>query len=377
MEEIKTGDTNIVKINLSMKLKKLITILCCMVLAIQAMADGKAKFEVETHDFGTIKESDGDVTYEFKFVNEGDSPLLITRAQASCGCTSPEYPKKPLRAGEKGVIKVTYHAKGRPGPFDKSVYVYTNSKEKEKVMLSITGNVISTSGPIDTYTEQMGGGLRLKTTSVNYFDVYPNRANRTRTLMCYNESDEPIRVTFRNIPKHIQIECDPEVIMPKGEGKVMLTYLADKVKDWGPRRDLIDIFVKGKETKMKGNHLTLIADIWEDFSELSKKERDNAAEVEVSNTLVNFGKGDKERSQEITVRNTGKDKLVIRKIHNEKPEVFRTELTETVLKPGQTSTIRVTFNPAKCEQKSLSHNLTIITNDPSNSRVIVSLQAAK
>lgn len=360
-----------------MKLKKLITILCCMVLAIQVMADSKAKFKVETHDFGTIKESDGDVTYNFTFVNEGDSPLLITRAQASCGCTSPEYPKKPLRPGEKGEIKVTYHAKGRPGPFDKSIYVYTNSKAQEKVMLTITGNVISTSGPIDTYTEQLGGGLRLKTTSLNFFDVYPNRANRTRTLMCYNEGDEPIRLTFRNVPKHVQLECEPEVIMPKSEGKLMITYLTDKAKDWGPRKDLFDIFVKGKETKMKGNRIALIADIWEDFSDLSKKDREKAAEVDVSNTLVNFGKGDKKRTQQLTIRNTGKDKLVIRKIHNEKPEAFRTELTETVLKPGQTSTVSITFDPAKCEQKSITHTITIITNDPSNSRVIVSLQAAK
>ncbi len=360
-----------------MKLKKLITILCCMILALQALADGKAKFDVDTHDFGTIKESDGDVTFIFTFTNEGDSPLLVTRAQASCGCTSPDYTRKPVRPGEKGEIKVTYHAKGRPGPFDKSVYVYTNSKSQEKVMLTITGNVISTSGPIDTYTEKMGGGLRVKTTSINFFDVYPTRAHRTRTLMCYNEGDEPMRVTFRNTPKHVAIACEPEVIMPKSEGKVLITYLADKVKDWGPRKDQLEIFVKGKETQMKGNQITLIADIWEDFSNISKKERDNAAEVEVSNTLVNFGKGEKARTQELTIRNTGKEKLVIRKILNEKPEAFRTELTETVVKPGQTATLRITFDPNKCEQKSISHNVTIITNDPSNSRVIVSLQAAK
>lgn len=359
-------------------MKRFTTLLLILLASVSALlAESKAKFEVLTHDFGTIKESDGDVTYSFKFVNEGDSPLLIARAQASCGCTSPEYPKKPLRPGESGEIKVTYHAKGRPGPFDKSVYVYTNAKSQERLMLTITGNVISTTGPIDTYTEQLGGGLRVKTTSLNFFDVYPTRAHRTRALMCYNESDEPIRITFRNVPKHVHVECDPEVIAPKSEGKVLVTFLTDKVKDWGPRKDLFDIFVKGKETKMKGNHIALMSDIWEDFSDMSKKDRDNAAEVDVSSTLVNFGKGGETRTQDITIRNTGKDKLVIRKIYNEKSDAFRTELTETVLKPGQISTLTITFDPAKCEQKSVSHNITIITNDPSNSRVIVSLQAAK
>lgn len=359
-------------------MKKLLFFLLIVVASVGlSWADSMAKFEVNTHDFGTIKESDGDVTYSFKFVNEGDSPLLITRAQASCGCTSPEYPKKPVRPGESGEIKVTYHAKGRPGPFDKSVYVYTNSKAQEKLLLTITGNVISTAGPIDTYTEQLGGGLRVKSTSVNFFDVYPNRAHRTRTVMCYNESDEPIRLTYRNVPKHVAISCEPEVIMPKSEGKLLITFLTDKVKDWGPMKDQFELFVKGKETKMKDNQITMMADVWEDFSDMSKKDRENAPEVEVSTTLVNFGKGTDLRSQEIEVRNTGKEKLVIRKIQNEKPEAFQTSLTETVVKPGKSTTITVTFDPSKCTQKSISHSITIITNDPSNSRVIVSLQAAK
>lgn len=359
-------------------MKKLFASLLIILASVSlVLADGKAVFEVSTHDFGTIKESDGDVSFVFKFVNDGDAPLLVTRAQASCGCTSPEYTRKPVRPGEKGEIKVTYHAKGRPGPFDKSVYVYTNSKQQEKVMLSITGNVISTTGPIDTYTEQLGGGLRVKTTSVNFFDVYPGRANRTRTLMCYNEGTEPILLTFRNVPKHVALACDPEVILPKSEGKLLITYLTDKAKDWGPRNEMFDIFVKGKETKMKGNHITLMADIWEDFSDMSEKERNNAPEVEVSNTLVNFGRGKECRTQELTIRNTGKGKLVIRKIHNLKPEVFSTSLTETTVKPGQTATLSITFDPSKCDLKSISHNITIITNDPSNSRVIVNMQAAK
>ena len=71
------------------------------------LADAKIKFTTNTHDFGTIQEKDGDVTTRFEFTNTGDSPLLITRATATCGCTSPEYPKKPLRPGEKGEIVVT------------------------------------------------------------------------------------------------------------------------------------------------------------------------------------------------------------------------------------------------------------------------------
>ena len=96
------------------------------------------------HDFGTIYEEGKPVTTKFEFVNTGDAPLLILKASASCGCTRPEYPKSPVQPGKKGVIKVTYNQKGRPGEFSKTITVRTNAKEGKykKVVLKIKGNVI-------------------------------------------------------------------------------------------------------------------------------------------------------------------------------------------------------------------------------------------
>ena len=115
----------------------------CLV-AISAIADDKyaeAKFEVKSHDFGTIKEADGPVSCTFEFTNTGDKPLLIIDAAASCGCTRPEYPSKPIKPGKKGKIKVTYSPIGRPGFFKKTVKVKTNGKVRT-VALTIEGTVI-------------------------------------------------------------------------------------------------------------------------------------------------------------------------------------------------------------------------------------------
>lgn len=355
-------------------MKRLSFILCCMLIAAQALADSKIKFEVMTHDFGTIKETDGDAVYSFKFTNEGDTPLLVTRAQASCGCTSPEYPKKPVRPGESGEIKVTYHAKGRPGPFDKSVYVYTNSKETERVMLTITGNVVNGGSKIQTYTEELGGGIRVKTTALNFFDVYPGRPNRTRALMVYNESDQPVVLTFRNAPKHIDLLCEPEVIQPKGEGRINVTFVTDRAKDWGPRKDLFDIFVKGKETKMKNNHIAVMADIWEDFNKMSPEEMQSAPQIELDNVSLACENG---KTQVITIRNTGKQKLVIRKVVNDKEKAYQIKLEDTVIKPGNTTKMHITFNAANADSKTAKHHITVISNDPRNSRVLVNLQGKK
>lgn len=77
-----------------------------------------------TVDFGEVSYG-GDGTREFVFTNTGSEPLLITNAKGSCGCTVPDWPKEPIRAGGTGVIKIKYDTK-RSGPISKTVTVTTN-----------------------------------------------------------------------------------------------------------------------------------------------------------------------------------------------------------------------------------------------------------
>ena len=97
------------------------------------------KFEVEEYNFGTIKQGES-VTYEFSFTNVGKEPLIITNAQGSCGCTVPEWPKEPLKKGEKAVIKVTFNSTGKFGMQDKTVTIISNAKGGNKT-LHLKGNV--------------------------------------------------------------------------------------------------------------------------------------------------------------------------------------------------------------------------------------------
>lgn len=107
-------------------------------------AEGKPaiSFSETVHDFGVIREDGGPVSHTFVFTNTGDAPLVIINATASCGCTRPEYPRNPVKAGKKDKITVTYNPKGRPGEFSKEVTVRTNVKGKKKVTLKIKGNVV-------------------------------------------------------------------------------------------------------------------------------------------------------------------------------------------------------------------------------------------
>jgi hypothetical protein len=99
------------------------------------------KFEKEVYDFGEIKEGEK-VTYDFKFKNIGNSPLIISSATATCGCTIPDYPKEPVAPGAEGVIQVVFNSAGKPGMQNKIVSITANTVPS-LTELNILGNVLA------------------------------------------------------------------------------------------------------------------------------------------------------------------------------------------------------------------------------------------
>ena len=96
-------------------------------------------FEETKYDFGDMVEGDVKETI-FKFKNTGKSPLIITNARASCGCTVADYPRQPIAVGETGVIKAKFNSRGKHGKQNKRITLTTNS-DKGRELLYILANV--------------------------------------------------------------------------------------------------------------------------------------------------------------------------------------------------------------------------------------------
>ena len=90
------------------------------------------------YDFGKIKKNNP-VSVEFEFKNPSMIPLVILSVEPSCGCTVAEFPKEPMKSGQKGKIKVTYDAKDL-GHFKKSITVNSNASQSPSI-LYISGEV--------------------------------------------------------------------------------------------------------------------------------------------------------------------------------------------------------------------------------------------
>lgn len=123
----------------------LIAALMCIGACAPALAEGKGpsiEFEKKQIDMGNLHAGKGKAAFEFEFVNQGDAPLVIISASASCGCTKPKYPEAPVQPGQKGTIKVSYDPQGRRGDVSSTVTLRTNDKKHKKVVLRLKGCVI-------------------------------------------------------------------------------------------------------------------------------------------------------------------------------------------------------------------------------------------
>ena len=100
---------------------------------------GIFKFKEETHDFGTVVEGP-QAECDFEFKNVGKSPIIISEAHGSCGCTVPKWPTEPILPKHKGIIHVTYNTTGRVGNISKDVFITSNAQQSP-MKLHITGTV--------------------------------------------------------------------------------------------------------------------------------------------------------------------------------------------------------------------------------------------
>lgn len=115
----------------------LVLLVCACTTAVMTN-DAVIDFSKAEQDFGSIPYQK-EASCSFQFSNPGETPLLILDVKTSCGCTVPEWTKKPVKPGSSGKIKIKYDA-DFPGVFHKTIKVYYNGKDSPKE-LSIKGEV--------------------------------------------------------------------------------------------------------------------------------------------------------------------------------------------------------------------------------------------
>jgi hypothetical protein len=336
-------------------------------------AQTKMKVSETEHDFGKFKEEAGRQTYDFAVTNTGTDPLVIQNVVASCGCTTPEWTKQPIPAGASGKVTAIYDPKGRPGVFNKTLSVYTNSKP-EVVVLVIKGEVIPHEKTVEELYTFLVGGIRFENQNLAFTNVKKTE-KKIRVMPLINTTGAPVKIEFTGLPAHLSLKANPETLKPGQKGLVEGTYDATKNPGWGNVNDMVRISLNG--VPQENVYYYVSANLVEDFSSLSNEDLQNAPVFKVDSTTVNLGKikGNTQNEVEFKFRNAGKNDLILRHV---RASCGCTAVQQGGLgigiKAGEASSIKATFNSGSYKGK-VTKAIYVYTNDPKNSEVVLMLSA--
>jgi len=129
----------------------------------------KIFFENPNYDFGKIIKGQK-VEYVYKFENQGNIDLEISKVKSSCGCTAAILTDKIIPPGETGEIKATFNSGSYLGKVMKSITVKSNDPEKSSYRLTLTGNIeeiISANPKSINFGSIYYGGKMDKTATIN------------------------------------------------------------------------------------------------------------------------------------------------------------------------------------------------------------------
>ena len=100
------------------------------------------EFENETFDFGRISQGEKR-SHSFRFRNDGESDLVITKVEGSCGCTVLQgWPQHPIGPGKSGKIDMIFDSNGKKGIQNKTISIVANTYPSTTI-LKIKGEVMA------------------------------------------------------------------------------------------------------------------------------------------------------------------------------------------------------------------------------------------
>lgn len=347
-----------------MFLKRLrFVIIATLLMGCSAWAQPELTWLKTVHDYGSFSDTLKKVDCQMPFVNTGNEPLIITQVRPSCGCTVAEYPRSPIAPGDTAAVELSFYSRNIPGEFQKDVLVYSNTTPRKSVLV-VKGIVIGSPESVDEKYPYGEGAIRFSHVSLPLGEVTKGRW-REAYITGYNTAQEPMRARISGLPAHITARALPDTIIP---GKlVTLSFFYDSWKAplWGLNTDTLSIetFPLADSTAVTTMPFTIMAQVKEDFSRLTDKERSEAPEAVFSTDKLDFEtmSSGATVTRSFTIKNSGKRNLLIRRLYCPDGHIIA-HCDNLDIKKGKKATI--TVQVTGFEEAVLNTNLTVITNDP-------------
>lgn len=338
----------------------LMMLLATLVLYAQGSEGSRSLvFEETEWDFGRIKEVDGVVTHTFRYRNEADHSVSIERVYTSCGCTTGDYSRRPLKAGGEALFTVKFDPAGRGGKVEKTLtLVYDGGKGR--TLLVVSGEVEARPRTVaEDYPYDFGSGIRC---NLNYraFGNVAEGGSVSMTFGLANTSEEVVQIgTLWGEESGAMELFLPEALGPGERALATMTYQPSRGEEmrYGLLRDRFRLTFNGVEATEE----IVTTAIGVDDMKPSRR----APKAEITPIYHNFQevKVGELCSVEVTITNSGKEDLVIRSVA---PREFCTiDLREgEVIPRGESITRVMTLRAEYVGYGTLYGGVMIVLNDP-------------
>jgi len=325
-------------------------------------APSPLRFDDQTWDFGTIRETKGKVSHRFEFTNTGTVPVVIEGVDVSCGCTSPSFSRAPVMPGKKGGIDITYDPANRPGVFLKEITVTSNNGRNTN-SIKIKGTVIPRPRTVeDDYPFEVQQGIRMTAAYVNFDHVGQGQA-KSMTIGYVNTSRKDADLKIVPAEAHPWFSVtSPGKVCAGCKGDITLTVDLTHATAWGVLDAGADILINGVKN---GNGLTVSAMAVDNFDETAIA---TGARAKFDAQFFHFGdvpNSDKPLSHEFTLENSGGAPLIIRAVQC--GEGATTTIREgAIIAPGATVrfTVSISLQPEGPIAGRVARSVTLVVNDP-------------
>ena len=327
------------------------------------------RFDKKVHDFGDVMIAEGPVSCIFTFTNIGKEPIVIHNVISSCGCTTPDWTREPVRPDATGTIQATFSNDQGPYPFDKTLTVYVGvgrSSLDRPVVLRLRGVSHEKKKNLDElFTTKIGSlGLRKTEVSIGYIDQGVVKSDQMQVA---NLSKSDLTVETATVAPGLTLTVTPNPIPARSMARLTYTVnpAAMDATAWGKQRYEATFRLNGRE---QADKVTITGVIKDNFEKLSKADIEKAGIPVIDKSYYEFGEVKKGVSvtASYSIRNKGKSTLLIHQIEGQgSASTVLTKLPLTI-KPGGKADIKVRLETDSLEYTGeVIEVLTVITNAPS------------
>lgn len=355
-------------------MKRTLICLCAFAsIALGAMGQPRFSSNKEIHNFGQI-EWKHPVSVQYVITNTGDKPLVLTNVDPSCACSIAQWTQTPIAPGDKGTVTVDFDAKAL-GRFDKSVAIYSNA-QSAPAYLHFTGEVVQEIKDFTRTYPYLIGQIRIDKNEIDFPDSHHGE-NPVIRIGVVNQSDRSYEPVLMHLPSYLDMKVEPAVLQKGERGLITLTLNTEKLTDLGLTQASVYLSRFTGDKVSDENEIPLSAILLPDFSGMTDADRMNAPSVSLSETNIDLSallakKG--KVKHDIQLTNTGRSALQISKLQVFNP-ALGVGLKKSVLKPGETTRLRVTVDKENIAKKKRHLRILMITNDPVHPKVEINIKA--